>query len=91
MEWINVKDRLPDVDKTESQFETTTVIAFASDGRVRPMMYERAYVRGKTVRRWKWIWDRLYDGDKTTHWMPLPEPPKEETAEWLKEEDHGKE
>ena len=75
MEWISVKDRLPDVDKTESQFETTTVIAVTSNDRVRPMLYERAYVRGKTVRRWKWIWDRLYDGDEITLWMPLPEPP----------------
>lgn len=79
MEWISVKDRLPDVDKTESQFETTTVIAFMPDCRVNPMRYERAYVRGKTVRRWKWMWDALYYGDKITHWMPLPEPPKEAT------------
>ena len=81
MEWISVKDRLPDVDKTESKFESVTVIAFVPKDRVRPMLYERAYVRGKTVRRWKWIWYRLYDGDEITHWMPLPEPPKENKTE----------
>ena len=43
----------------------------------------------KKSRGWVWVDDRLFmDGDfwhpkhqkgKVTHWMPLPEPPKEET------------
>ena len=41
--------------------------------------YEREVVRGKAVERWKWMWDRIYDKPEAiTHWMPLPEPPKEE-------------
>lgn len=74
--WISVKEQLPDVNMTASGYEQVTVIA--TDGkRVRPMIYERACVREKIKYRWKWIWDKIYDGNPITHWMPLPELPKE--------------
>ena len=76
MGWISVKDRLPDVNKTKSGYEKVYVIG-ATERKVRVMIYERACVRGKTVFRWKWVFDRIYDGDEITHWMPLPELPKE--------------
>lgn len=75
-QWISVEERLPDVDKTQSGYEKQYVIAATKNG-VRPLMFERACVRDKVVRRWKWAWDRIYDGSPVTHWMPLPEPPKE--------------
>lgn len=76
-QWISVKDRLPDVNRTGSGYEEITVIA--TDGeRVRPMIYERACVRDKTKCRWKWIWDRIYKGKPIVAWMLLPEPPKGE-------------
>ena len=73
--WIPVTERLPDVTSNKSGYEQVYVIA--TDGKhVRPMIYERACPRGKTVYRWKWIWDRIYDGNPITHWMSLPKPPK---------------
>ena len=77
-EWISVKDGLPDVDKTESRYETATVIVSTAAGIVRQMFYERTWLGGKIVRRWKWMWGGIYNGGEITHWMPLPEPPKEE-------------
>ena len=77
LQWISVKDRLPDVNRAGSGYEEITVIA--TDGEsVRPMIYERACIRGKTKYRWKWIWDRIYEGKPIVAWMPLPEPPKGE-------------
>lgn len=74
--WISVEDKLPDVDKNKYDHESVYVIA--TNGKVaRPMIYERARVRGKRVYRWKWCWDKIYDYSDITHWMPLPEPPKE--------------
>lgn len=77
-EWISVNDRLPNVNRTKSGYESVTVIA--TDGQnVRPMIYERACAKTKTKFRWKWVWDRIYDGRDIIAWMPLPEPPKGET------------
>ena len=75
-EWISVEEQLPDTNKSASGYEQVTVIA--TDGkRVRPMIYERACVRGKTKYRWKWIWDKIYDGNPITYWTSLPELPEE--------------
>ena len=77
-QWISVKNRLPNADKTKNVHEQVTVIV-CRNGRVSPMEYERTVVRGKTVYRWRYAWDRLCDdADSITHWMPLPEPPKQE-------------
>lgn len=71
--WIPVTERLPNVDETKDEYENVTVIA-SSRGwkKSRPLIYERACVRGKTVYRWKYISGRIYDGLPVTHWMPLP-------------------
>lgn len=73
--WIPVTDRLPEAGTRSNGWGDVTVIA--TNGKfVRPLIYEEAIVRGKVVWRWKWPWDRIYDGNPVTHWMPLPEPPK---------------
>lgn len=76
-QWISVEERLPDVDKTQSGYEKQYVIAATKNG-VRPLIFERACIGNKVARRWKWAWDRIYDGSPVTHWMPLPEPPEED-------------
>ena len=60
MEWISVKDRLPDDEEN--------VLAF---------VFGEAEVCCLKNGVWRNEWMKFYDGD-ITHWMPLPEPPKEE-------------
>lgn len=76
--WISVNDRLP-FEAEEDDYDYKCIIVNATDGKtVRPMYYEHICVRGKMTNRWKWIFDRVYEGKPITHWMPLPEPPKGE-------------
>lgn len=70
--WISVKDRLPedDLPKTAKQVKVLTAIKGKSGYAVRSQL------------RWKnyygdWVW--RYSAGEVTHWMPLPEPPKEDT------------
>ncbi len=73
-EWISVKERLPELPA--GKWSSKMVLACNAKNHVSPMFYERAYVRGKSVERWKFYWDRIADV-QVTHWMPLPEPPED--------------
>lgn len=78
MEWISVKDRLPD-DEQE-----VLVIAHGWDGR---LVYVGSHKRVEAQKSWLtgitnessewslWGWSYLKE-PMVTHWMPLPEPPK---------------
>lgn len=75
-EWISVEDglpTLPDYDYCSVMVNT----AYKGRPKSRPMIYERAIVRGKRVERWKYYWDRIAE-EPPDYWLPLPEPPKEE-------------
>ena len=69
--WISVKDRLPE--------EYGNYLAVV-DGEVTECTYSRPFIKG-IINGWitcnangfKWLRD-----EHITHWMPLPEPPKEE-------------
>lgn len=74
-EWMSVEERLPELP--EKDWCSKMVISCDKNGHVAPMIWERAQVRGKMIERWKYHWDRIYDGDGITHWMPLPAPPGE--------------
>ena len=69
--WISVKEELPDID------QDVLVMVHWRDYPEDMMVYGRRY---KT--RW-YLWNgelgELIKGFDITHWMPLPEPPKEET------------
>ena len=76
-EWVSVEDelpKLPDYDCCSVMVNT----AQKGNPKSRPMIYERAIVRGKRVERWKYCWDRIAD-ELPDYWMPLPKPPKKET------------
>lgn len=70
MEWISVKDKLPDVGQN--------VFVCSKNGHVQ----EVAYSIGKWDDLLFWV-DCLEEFDSVsfdqfTHWMPLPQPPKSE-------------
>ena len=79
--WIPVTERLPEKDGNYLIFErgylipSIRVLSFAKDG--------RKVDKYDFKRDWKNVWYR-YDSewghitiDDVTHWMPLPQPPKE--------------
>ena len=77
MRWIPVEERLPE--------ENVTVLAFNAD----PHAEKYVLARYRAVVHFGCCWcqfDQEYDSWcascwKVTHWMPLPQPPKEETYE----------
>ena len=71
--WIPCSERVPELPNGR---RCNRAVIVCVRGHVMPLIYERSIVRGKTVERWKWTWDRIYDDPESiTHWMPLPEPP----------------
>lgn len=73
--WISVKDMLPDDSDSGKEFFCMTNAKGRSNG-VIALKFEHTFVKGKEVRRWRWMgkicpWE-------VTHWMPRPEPYKED-------------
>lgn len=77
MRWISVKDRLPELPTNGNYVSRMFLTCRNGDKRATVMLYERTVVRGKTVERWKYYWDRIADFEPD-FWMPLPEPPEGE-------------
>lgn len=80
MEWISVKDRLP---------EEGQEVLVISRGWGEPLVYVGQYKRVESETSWLtgitskasnwllWGWSYIKE-PQVTHWMPLPKPPKEE-------------
>ncbi len=74
-DWISGKDRLPELPN--EKYCWVCVLGYRKTSkRCIPMFYECTVVRGKSVERWKDMWDRI-TSETPDFWMPLPEPPKE--------------
>ena len=78
-EWVSVEERLPELPK-EKYCWVCVLGCRKSSKRCMPMFYERTVVRGKTVERWKDMWDRIAN-ELPDYWMPLPEPPRHRPTE----------
>ena len=77
--WTNVEDGVPSIPGDVNGYGKITVaVMFKTDQRVTTMIYERAIIRGKTVYRWKWPWDRIYSYGDIIRWAYLPQPPKKQ-------------
>jgi len=66
-EWISVEDRLPDTGIGEKDYSSINVIAY--NGR---LVLSCVFSEGQTAEYWN-----AFSADEVTHWMPLPEPPKD--------------
>jgi hypothetical protein len=67
MEWISCKDRMPEIE--------VRVLACTCQGRVWMVARRKP---NKNQRGGPWVTDfGIYDEPMFTHWMPLPDPPKE--------------
>lgn len=75
-EWISVDDALPELGT--GNFASSDLVIGAVDGRKKSsvLYYNRSISREKHVERWKDSHGAIVH-EKVTHWMPLPEPPKE--------------
>lgn len=85
MDWISVKDRLPD----EEELVLILVKEIPHYGRYRGKVYYCVYVGWIVRGRWATIYcggSQLVEDEnkrepycehEVTHWMPLPAPPKE--------------
>ncbi len=74
-EWISVEDALPPDSADGLSFICMTDIPGRFGG-VTPLEWQVACIRGKTVRRWRWM-DRICPW-RVSHWMLLPKPPERE-------------
>lgn len=74
-EWVSVEDEIPSDDDDGLEFFCMTN-ATGKGGGVLPLEWEVATIRGKTVRRWRWL-NRISPWT-VTHWMKRPAPPKKE-------------
>ena len=81
-EWIPVTEKLPedDLPKDSKVKQIKVLVAYKTNGR----WVERTQIRVKGY--WfrepdKWSWAKT--SDPISHWMPLPEPPKEDNCEIL--------
>lgn len=80
-EWISVKDRLPNYDQLallwQSELQAQFVGRRVDSGLAFPLYYWEC--TSEFFEAWKEIYfPKLMHEGTVSHWMPLPEPPKEE-------------
>lgn len=76
-EWVSVEDEIPSDDDDGLEFFCMTN-ATGKGGGVLPLEWEVATIRGKTVRRWRWL-NRISPWT-VTHWMKRPAPLEKENS-----------
>ena len=79
-EWISVKERLPELEQEVLVYAVGKESGFEDDAHIAiSMRYVfHIFTWDKGVEEWQAPWDYFNRNYEVTHWMPLPEPPKEE-------------
>ena len=78
MEWINIKDRLPELGIIVALMDFNR---YRNDGDVEvnnPNVVQAGYLNHFGSDYWSVYGERGLEVDAFTHWMLLPDPPKEE-------------
>lgn len=75
-EWISVKDRLPELELAEAKANDIDILRCL------------AFIKNRRAQNGAYVGQAWFDGEyfidsdciilDVTHWMPLPEPPKED-------------
>lgn len=77
MRWISVEDEMPPVDSKYQKNQYVYVFVAIEGWAIScPMIYAKDALRSGTVKRWKWPNGTIYNGNRITHWMKSPAPPK---------------
>lgn len=79
--WIPVTERLPEVDKEVLVFAVGKSNDFSSVIAITDRMIFRLFPSSEGVETWRSPWQYFMTNYEITHWMPLPEPPKEKDHE----------
>ena len=80
-EWISVKDRLPKLEESVLVYGVGRTDGYRNKHTIE-ISYRylyRSHWQLSEEEVWAEPWDYFFVNYKITHWMPLPEPPKEET------------
>lgn len=74
--WIPVTERLPEDDLVkDSKVKLIKVLVFYKNSMGVPVVRTQIRQKGYRYHRDEWGWVKF---EPITHWMPLPEPPKED-------------
>lgn len=76
--WIPVTERLPKVGEDVLVFAVEKSNDFPSVIAISDRMIFRLFPASDGVETWRSPWQSFMTNYEITHWMPLPEPPKEE-------------
>ena len=73
--WVPVSERLPEDDlPKDSKVKTIKVLVLYKTSMGVPVVRTQIRQKGCRYHRDEWSWSKF---EPITHWMPLPEPPKE--------------
>jgi hypothetical protein len=78
--WIPVTERLPEVGEDVLIYAVGKSDDFSSVMAITDRIIFRLFTSSEGVEAWSSPWQYFMTNYEITHWMPLPEPPKEDDA-----------
>ena len=81
--WISVKDRMPEIGEEVLVYAKGKIDGFIGEHVIAicKRFVEHIFSSSPGYETWSTPWQYFHIDYEITHWMPLPEPPKEDTDE----------